>query len=65
MAEVLPKPLTSRGWSTVQREFGEGLHSGEEFPNLQCTTGPNSPQSRSTQPSKLPRPRDYPESMAD
>jgi hypothetical protein len=65
MAEVSPTPLMSRGRSMVQREFGEGLHSGEEFPNLQCTFGPNSPQSHSTQPGELPRPRDYPESMAD
>jgi hypothetical protein len=44
MAEVLPTPLTSRGRSTVQREFGDGLHSGEEFPILQCTSGPTSAQ---------------------
>ena len=40
MAEVLPTPLTSRGRSTVQREFGEGLHSGEESMAIPTQTPP-------------------------
>jgi hypothetical protein len=40
MAKVLPTPLTSRGRSTVQREFGEGLHSGEESMAFPTQTQP-------------------------
>jgi hypothetical protein len=40
MAEVLPTPLTSRGRSTVQREFGEGPHSGEESMAIPTQTPP-------------------------
>jgi hypothetical protein len=48
----------------VLREFGEGLHSGEGFPNPQGTSGSNSPPTRPTQPGELPRPRGYPKSDA-
>lgn len=40
MAEVLPTPLTSRGRSTVQREFGEEPHSGEESMAIPTQTPP-------------------------
>jgi hypothetical protein len=65
MVEVSPTQQTSRGRSTVPREFSEGLHSGEGFPNPQGTSGPNSPPTRPTKPGELPRPRGYSESTAD
>ena len=40
MVEVSPTQQTSRGRSTVPREFGEGLHSGEESMAFPTQTQP-------------------------